>query len=78
MTNIKCTACDGWRGKREFLIGHGWEWISCYLCGGKGNISQKVLDEENRRKILLENMYSESSQEHGDVLYGRGEKWGPI
>jgi hypothetical protein len=77
MTNIKCTVCDGLCGKKQF-IRDGWEWISCYLCRGTGKISQKVVDEENRRKILLENMYSESSQEHGDVLYGSGERWGPI
>jgi hypothetical protein len=78
MINIKCTACDGHRGKREFFIGEGWGFTLCYLCDGKGNISQKVLDEENRRIALLEQVYSGSSQEYGDVLYGRGEKWGSV
>jgi RecJ-like exonuclease len=74
----KCPNCDGNCGKREYEINHGWVWRDCYLCDGRGKVSQEILDKDNRRIQLLEAIYDKSNEEYGDILYGKGEKWGPI
>lgn len=75
---IKCPKCNGLYGSREFFIGHGWMWQECYLCDGKGKVTQEVADNYNRPIQIQYESSSESNDDWGDQLYGKGEKWGPI
>ena len=69
---VICTACGGDGGVR-FVLG---EWISCWPCRGSGWVSLDVKRREREEK--LRQMYENPTQCSGDILYGKGEKWGPV
>lgn len=75
----KCPACNGIHTQREWQVGRGWEYVECYLCDD-GYLNDKELEKHNIRmdRIKNSNLCSPKQEEQGDILYGRGEKWGPV
>lgn len=79
MSRNKCPHCNGIHTQREWQVGRGWEYVECYLCED-GYLTDKELQEYNNKinRIRNSNLCSPKKEEHGDILYGSGEKWGPV